>query len=108
MLADVYDNGKVGINTIKLRDLLSEQDKTGSSPVIRSLMPPVEIGSITLVDQIVLLSLARLTAAKSIIEIGTYLGYTTSLLAMNTSAKIVSIDLPRKCTSGNILMRNAS
>ena len=95
MIDDIFKNARLGINNIKLRALLSEQEKQNLSPVMRSLMPPVEIGSITLVDQIVLLSLAKLISAERIVEIGTYLGYTTALFAMNTNAKIFSIDLPK-------------
>jgi len=95
MIDDIYKNARLGINNIKLRALLSEQEKQNLSPVMRSLMPPVEIGSITLVDQIVLLSLAKLISAERVVEIGTYLGYTTALFAMNTKAKIFSIDLPK-------------
>ena len=95
MIDDIYKNARLGINNIKLRALLSEQEKQNLSPVMRSLMPPVEIGSITLVDQIVLLSLAKLISAERVVEIGTYLGYTTALFAMNTNAKIFSIDLPK-------------
>lgn len=95
LIDDIYQSANRGINNIKLKVLLSEQNRRNISPVIRSLMPPVEIGSITLVDQIVLLSLAKLASAESIIEIGTYLGYSTALFAMNTNAKIFSIDLPK-------------
>lgn len=95
MIDDIFKNARLGINNIKLRALLSEQEKQNLSPVMRSLMPPVEIGSITLVDQIVLLSLAKLISAERVVEIGTYLGYTTALFAMNTDAKIFSIDLPK-------------
>ena len=95
MINDFYKHANLGVNNIKLRTLLSQQNNLNISPVIRSLMPPLEIGSITLVDQIVLLTLANLISAKTIIEIGTYLGYTTALFAMNTNAKIFSIDLPR-------------
>lgn len=59
------------------------------------MFPPVEIGSITLVDQITLLALVELVEPERILEIGTYQGYTTSLLVSNTSAKeVLSIDLP--------------
>jgi hypothetical protein len=95
MIGDIYQNSNAGVNNIKLKTLLSEQEKKNLSPVIRSLMPPTEIGSITLVDQIVLLSLAKLTSAQRIVEIGTYLGYSTALFAMNINAQIFSIDLPK-------------
>lgn len=69
MIGDICQNFNAGVNNIKLKTLLSEQEKKNLSPVIRSLMPPTEIGSITLVDQIVLLSLAKLTSAQRIVEI---------------------------------------
>ena len=101
MIDNIYQSANLGMNNIKLKALLSEQENKNFSPVIHSLMPPVEIGSITLVDQIVLLSLAKLIASKRIVEIGTYLGYTTALLAMNTKATIFSIDLPKITPGGN-------
>ncbi|MGC1509651.1 class I SAM-dependent methyltransferase [Ketobacter sp.] len=85
------------ISTIKLKVLLQfHREKFGlrSSNV---LFPPVEIGSITLVDQVVLLSLIDITGARNILEIGTYLGYTTRMLVENTdSASIYSVDLPNQ------------
>ena len=95
MIKNLVQNANQGINNIKLRDLLSVQQEISSSPIIRSLMPPIEIGSITLVDQIVLLSLVKIIQPHTIIEIGTYLGYTTALFAMNTNAKIFTIDLAK-------------
>ena len=87
-----YDRGIV---EIKLRDLLQLKEKVSIDPRIRTLFPPIEIGSITLVDQIVILCLLKILKPSVILEIGTYLGYTTSLLAINTSVtKIISIDLP--------------
>lgn len=96
MITELLKHSSVGVNEIKLNLLLSLLNENKVNPVIRSLMPPVEIGSITLVDQIVLLSLAKLISAKSVVEIGTYLGFTTALFAMNIPAKITSIDLPKQ------------
>ena len=95
MIGNILENASIGVNEIKLKTLLTEQEKRNVNPLIRTLMPPSEIGSITLVDQIVLLSLAKLTSSQRIVEIGTYLGYSTALLAMNLDAQIFSIDLPR-------------
>tara|TARA_B100000242_G_C43039464_1_gene484832 strand:- start:1092 stop:1802 length:711 start_codon:yes stop_codon:yes gene_type:complete len=95
MIYDIYENSRVGVNDIKLKNLLSELKQKKLSPVIRSFMPPTEIGSITLVDQIVLLSLAKLISAQRIVEIGTYFGYSAALFAMNLNAHIFSIDLPK-------------
>jgi len=83
-----------GVNVIKLKDLLLLRQNFSTGEQITSLFPPIEIGSITLVDQIVLLALKDICSPSRILEIGTYLGYSTSLFAMNTSAQIVTIDLP--------------
>jgi predicted O-methyltransferase YrrM len=95
MIEEIFQNSEIGVNEIKLKTLLSQLEKNKMSPVIHSLMPPVGIGSVTLVDQIVLLSLAKLISAQRIVEIGTYLGYSTALFALNTTAQIFSIDLPK-------------
>lgn len=94
MIGNILQGASVGVNQIKLKTLLTEQENRNLNPLVRTLMPPTEIGSITLVDQIVLLSLAKLTSSQRIVEIGTYLGYSTALLAMNLDAQIFSIDLP--------------
>lgn len=86
-----YENG---VNIIKLKDLLLLRQNFSDEQKITSLFPPIEIGSITLVDQVVLLALKDICKPSKILEIGTYLGYSTSLLAMNSSARIVTIDLP--------------
>ena len=95
LIQKFLDNYDRGIVEIKLRDLLHLKEKVSRDPRIQTLFPPTEIGSITLVDQIVILCLLKILKPSVILEIGTYLGYTTSLLAINTSvAKIFSIDLP--------------
>ena len=94
-MKNLYNNASFGINKIKLRDLLTIKESTKHDEIIRTLMPPLEIGSITLVDQIVLLKLLRLIAPRTVIEIGTYLGYTSAILAMNCKANIFTIDLPK-------------
>ncbi len=111
MFQELVRDASTGINYVKLKTLLSSHGELNSSPVIRSLMPPVEIGSITLVDQIVLILLAKIVEAKSVVEIGTYLGYTTALLAMNTKASIYSVDLPKveksvKNFDSNLILNN--
>ncbi|MDA8535756.1 class I SAM-dependent methyltransferase [Alphaproteobacteria bacterium] len=92
---ELIKNSHPGINDIRLRDLLTVREDINDDPFIRSMFPPIGMGSITLVDQIVLLALAQIITPKKIIEVGTFLGFTTSLLSMNTSANIVSIDLPQ-------------
>lgn len=85
-----------GIHSIKLRNLLELRDPACETREIKTMFPPIDIGSITLVDQITLLLLIELAAPERILEIGTYQGYTTRLFASNSSAKeILSIDLPQ-------------
>lgn len=89
-----------GIYEIKLKDLLTLRNNEDINKKIHTMYPPIEIGSITLVDQIVLLCLEEIIQPKNIIEIGTYLGYTTRLLLENSTAeKITSIDLPKDANS---------
>ena len=103
LIQKFLDNYDRGIMEIKLKDLLHLKEKVSRDPRIQTLFPPTEIGSITLVDQIVILCLLKILKPSVILEIGTYLGYTTSLLAINTSvAKIFSIDLPDDHNSHNL------
>lgn len=95
-LNNILSKAHYGINEIKLRDLLAVRSKVQDDPKIQTMFPPIEIGSITLVDQIVLLSLGQILSTKRIIEIGTYLGYSAALFAMNfKQSEIISIDLPK-------------
>jgi hypothetical protein len=85
-----------GIQSIKLRNLLEIRDPAYETREIKTMFPPVEIGSITLVDQVTLLVLIELINPERILEIGTYQGYTTKLFAINSTAKeIISVDLPQ-------------
>ncbi len=87
---------KVGIHSIKLRNLLELRDHENETKQIKTMFPPVDIGSITLVDQIILLALIELVDPERILEIGTYQGYTTRLFVNNSNAKeILSVDLPQ-------------
>ena len=85
------------IQNIKLRNLLEFHRQYFGLRSTRLLFPPIEIGSITLVDQIVLLALMDICAAKTILEIGTFQGYTTRMFLENCSSasKVISVDLPR-------------
>jgi Methyltransferase domain len=91
--ANAYD--KTGIHSIKLRNLLELRAVENEVKQIKTMFPPIEIGSITLVDQITLLSLIELVNPEKILEIGTYQGYSTRLFVENSDAKeIMTIDLP--------------
>ncbi len=91
--ANAYD--KKGIHSIKLRNLLELRAVENETKQIKTMFPPIEIGSITLVDQITLLSLIELVKPEKILEIGTYQGFSTRLFVENSDAKeIMTIDLP--------------
>ncbi len=95
-LADKLSAGGPGVKTIKLRQLLEPHREAFGVRPTKMLFPPVEIGSVTLVDQIVLLSLMDFCTPKRIVEIGTFLGYTTRMLLENSSDAIIySVDLPQ-------------
>lgn len=95
ILNDVAKQYPVGMNEIKLKDLLTLRKEALYHDQIQTMFPPVEIGSVTLVDQVVLLLLERLVVPKVILEVGTYLGYTTNLFLKNSEANVISIDLPK-------------
>jgi hypothetical protein len=92
-LSDAHS--QVGLHTIKLKDLLVLREKENFHRDIVTTFPSITIGSITLVDQIVLLCLDELLKPSAVLEIGTFQGYTTRLLVKNSSAKtIYTVDLP--------------
>jgi predicted O-methyltransferase YrrM len=96
--SDQFSPGRVV--DIKLRDLLKLRNQEKLLREITIRFPPEGIGSITLVDQIVLLCLEELVQPRKILEIGTFQGYTTALLASNSNAEqIFSVDLPKVNTS---------
>jgi hypothetical protein len=93
----VNDFSEHGIYIIKLKDLLGLRSQENINRNIITSFPPEGVGSVTLVDQIVLLCLDELLQPESILEIGTFQGFTTKLFAMNSMAKIIySVDLPFK------------
>lgn len=84
-----------GLHSIKLKDLLNLRASENLTRDIVTSFPPAGIGSITLVDQIVLLCMDELIQPESILEIGTFQGFTTKLFAMNSGASVIfSVDLP--------------
>lgn len=88
-------HSNLGVQTIKLKDLLLCRDKINFQRDIVTTFPSITIGSITLVDQMVLLCLEELIKPNMMLEIGTFQGYTTRLLVKNSNAKtIYSVDLP--------------
>ena len=87
-----------GIYEVKLRAILelAESKRVGSS--FRAHLPPVGLGSITLVDQIFLVAMLKILSPRNILEIGTFKGFTTRLLLENSSAHaiVTTVDLPKE------------
>lgn len=61
-------------------------------------IPSSAIGGMTLLESSILVSLAKLTGARSYFEFGTYMGATSVLLASNApaDAHVTTLDLPRE------------
>jgi hypothetical protein len=92
-----------GVFPVKPRIFLEALEKR-ESPEGREfslIFPPVTIGSPSIFEVSIISLLVRLIVPNKIVEIGTYTGYTTAILAKNSKEKtiIVSIDLP----TGNYL-----
>jgi hypothetical protein len=86
---------------------LCEDHELNKNPVL-TFLPPSQIGSIRSIEAAVIVALLRLIDARLILEIGTYKGFTTSILAMNShpDAVIYSVDLPRESFSSITLNVN--
>lgn len=85
-----------GIFTIKPRVFFQRTEKVFEQPIPLNLnIPSSGIGSITLLEASILVSLIRLLKPKKIFEFGTFLGYSTSLFLKNTDdqCEVITIDL---------------
>jgi len=89
-----------GVYCIKLRALLELGQDYKLEQAYFSHLPPIGMGSITLVDQVALVLFVKLFSPKRCIEIGTFKGFTTRLLLDNTNndCEVVTIDLPTRLT----------
>ena len=89
-----------GVFNMKLRAILELGQSLGIAPSYSAQLPPIGMGSITLVDQVALVLISKLVQPKRCIEIGTFKGFSTRLLLDNTSddCEICSIDLPNSET----------
>lgn len=85
-----------GVVTVKPRVFFGKVEHQFSGPAPMHLhVPSSGIGSITLLEAAILVSLAKLMAPRAIFEFGTFLGYSTSLFLSNTEppCEVHSIDL---------------
>lgn len=87
--------GSYGLYKIKLRALLEFADALGVPKGYSAQLPPVGMGSITLVDQVILILLIKILSPDTIVEIGTFKGFSTRLFLDNTDkTKVFTVDLP--------------
>lgn len=99
-IQDLKDNFSKdsGVYTIKSRLLFELLESKGilHSSSYQAPFPPTQIGSITVFEATILSSILRIKKVLKITEIGTYIGYSTAVFALNShpAAKIISIDLP--------------
>jgi hypothetical protein len=86
------------VQAIKFKALLEPHAEEFGFREYVACPPPAEIGSITLVDQVVLLCLLDLIQPKEILEIGTYKGFSTRFLLTNSPQESIvkTVDLPSK------------
>jgi hypothetical protein len=94
----ITGNNDNGVYAIKPRIFLQAMEKR-ESPISRGfslIFPPVSIGSPSIFEVSMISLIVKLLMPRKIVEIGTYTGYTTAILAKNSHDKaiIVSIDLP--------------
>lgn len=75
--------------------MLCEKRGLISSPYMQ-FFPSSEIGSISTIEASLLIAFLRISNPKIIFEFGTFLGYTTTIFAMNSSrdSHVYSLDLP--------------
>lgn len=97
VLAEFLNSRESGVRRVKPRVVFRTVEEHLGIPITMSLkIPSSEIGSITMLEAAILCALLQLEVPDSVVEIGTYLGYSTRLFLDNTSAgcKVTSIDLP--------------
>jgi hypothetical protein len=97
---DYLNTRNKGLYCLKLRALLELGQDCKLDSAYLSHLPPIGMGSITLVDQVALVLFVKLFKPKRCIEIGTFKGFTTRLLLDNTNndCEVVTIDLPSTLT----------
>jgi predicted O-methyltransferase YrrM len=90
------DGLEVGVVTVKPRVFFSKVEHQFSGPAPMGLhVPSSGIGSITLLEAAILVSLLKLMKPRKVFEFGTFLGYSSSLMLNNTGpeCEVHSIDI---------------
>ena len=87
---------------IRPKKILSIVENNESSIVdFKLTLPSTEIGSISVFEATMLVSLLKVINAKTVFEFGTYLGYTSRLFLNNSYAKVFTIDFGLDYVSKN-------
>lgn len=92
----LYSSSVNGVNKIRPKVLLQFLEKNYTQPIeMRINIPSSEIGSLTVLESTMLVSLLKISNPKVIFEYGTFLGYSTSLFLKNSeeNCKVISLDL---------------
>jgi predicted O-methyltransferase YrrM len=88
-----------GILTIKPRVIFESIESLFSIPPrIQLPVPSSKIGSVTTLEASLICSLMLIKKPKFYFEFGTFLGYTTAIMLLNSesTSKVMSIDLPKE------------
>jgi hypothetical protein len=100
-IADLAQEIKTTRNTVitvksRIFFEIIENIKFNLSKHFRLPYPPTQIGSTTVFEATLLAAIINIFDYKKIVEIGTYVGFSTSVMALNSSsdAMIYTIDLP--------------
>ena len=111
-LLPLLENEDNGVITIKSRIFFEILEKITNVKErdFKLIYPSTGIGSTTIFEVTLLSLFIKIINAKKITEIGTFLGYTTSIMALNSSndCEIITIDLPKNNykTQNNLVDRD--
>lgn len=87
---------RAGLVSIKPKVAFMKIEASDPAPVPMKInVPSSGLGSLTLLEAAILVSLIKLTGPRKIFEFGTFLGYSTSLLVENSAGdcQVYSLDL---------------
>ncbi len=100
-LTDAVESINSSVITIKSRIFFEVIEKIKKIPRKFTLVyPPTQIGSGTVFEMTLIAAILNIFDIKKIVEIGTYIGFSTATMALNSdnNAVIYTIDLPESGT----------
>jgi hypothetical protein len=83
--------------TVKSRIFFEILERKGFQDILQIYFPPTGIGTATVFELTVMSAILKIINPRKITEIGTFTGYSTAAIALNSSddAVLISIDLPK-------------